>query len=42
MTSVVEDPRYLHQGGRPAVQIWGFYYGNEHNRMSADAGQPAD
>ncbi len=32
---VIEDSRYLHQGGRPAVQIWGFYYGNEHNRMNA-------
>jgi len=21
---VVDDPRYLHHGGRPAVQIWGF------------------
>ena len=32
---VIDDPRYLHQDGRPAVQIWGFYYGNEHNRMNA-------
>ena len=24
---VVEDPRYLHQGGQPVVQIWGFYFG---------------
>ena len=33
---VVEDPRYLHQGGQPAVQIWGFYFGNEHNPMNAE------
>ena len=32
----VEDPRYLHQGGHPAVQIWGFYFGNEHNPMNAE------
>jgi hypothetical protein len=33
---VVEDPRYLHEGGRPAVQIWGFYYQNDNNHMSAE------
>ena len=33
---VPEDPRYLHQGGRPAVQIWGFYFGNAHNLMNAE------
>ena len=33
---VVEDPRYLHQGGKPAVQIWGFYSGNAHNPMTAE------
>ncbi|MCX5672087.1 MAG: glycoside hydrolase family 71/99-like protein [Planctomycetota bacterium] len=33
---VTEDPRYLHQGGRPVVEIWGFYWNNEHNRMTAD------
>ncbi len=27
---IIDDPRYLHQGARPAVQIWGFYYRNEH------------
>jgi hypothetical protein len=33
---VVEDPRYLHEAGRPVVQIWGFYHGNDHNPMSAE------
>ncbi len=35
---VVEDPRYLRQGGRPVVQIWGFYFRNPHNRMNAVLG----
>jgi len=33
---IVYDPRYLHQSGRPVVQIWGFYFGNEHNPMTAE------
>jgi hypothetical protein len=33
---IVNEERYLHQGGRPVVQIWGFYYANEHNRMTAN------
>jgi hypothetical protein len=33
---VVEDPRYLHQGGQPVVQIWGFYFQDPHNPMSAE------
>lgn len=33
---VTEDPRYLHQEGKPVVQIWGFYYHNPHNRMTAE------
>ena len=33
---VVEDPRYLHQGGQPVVQIWGFYFRNPHNPMNAE------
>jgi hypothetical protein len=32
---VTEDPRYLHHLGQPAVQIWGFYFRNENNRMTA-------
>jgi hypothetical protein len=33
---VVDDPRYLHQGGRPVVQIWGFYSGNAHDPMTVE------
>jgi hypothetical protein len=33
---VVEDQRYLHQGGQPVVQIWGFYFGDAHNPMNAE------
>jgi hypothetical protein len=33
---IVAGPRYLHQGGRPVVQIWGFYWKDEGNLMSAD------
>jgi hypothetical protein len=33
---VVDDLRYLHQGGQPVVQIWGFYFGDPHNPMNAE------
>jgi len=33
---VTQDPRYLHEGSRPVVQIWGFYHNNPHNRMTAE------
>jgi hypothetical protein len=33
---IVEDPRYVHQGGQPVVQIWGFYFGDQHNPMNAE------
>lgn len=33
---VVDDPRYLHEAGRPVVQIWGFYYGDAHNAMNPE------
>lgn len=33
---VPQDLRYLHQGGRPVVQIWGFYYQNRSNLMTAE------
>jgi hypothetical protein len=33
---IAEDPRYLHQSGRPVVQIWGFYFENPHNLMNAE------
>ncbi len=35
-TKVIEDPRYLHEGGRPVVQIWGFYHENAHDPMTAE------
>jgi hypothetical protein len=33
---IVEGPRYLHQNGRPVVQIWGFYWNNDHNPMTPE------
>src|SRR5215471_15804518 len=33
---IVEDPRYLHHGGQPVVQIWGFYFGDRGNAMSPE------
>jgi len=33
---ITDDPRYLHNGGKPVVQIWGFYHNNEHNRMAPE------
>jgi hypothetical protein len=32
----IADPRYLRQDGRPLVQIWGFYWQDAHNRMTAE------
>jgi hypothetical protein len=32
---VTEDPRYLHQGQKPVVQIWGFFCDNKQNAMTA-------
>ena len=37
-SGVIADPRYVHEGGRPVVQVWGFYPGNEHNRITAATG----
>lgn len=34
-TGVTQDPRYLHEKGLPVVEIWGFYYGDPHNQMTA-------
>jgi hypothetical protein len=31
---VMADGRYVHQGGKPVVQIWGFYYKNSGNAMT--------
>ena len=33
---VVTGPRYLQEGGRPVVQIWGFYHQSTTNHMSAE------
>ena len=33
---VIADPRYLHQDGKPVVQIFGFYWHNPGNAMTAD------
>jgi hypothetical protein len=30
------DTRYLRENGKPVVQIWGFYWKDAHNRMTAD------
>jgi hypothetical protein len=35
-TKVTADPRYLHEGGKPVVQVWGFYHKNPHNQMTAE------
>jgi hypothetical protein len=35
---IIDDPRYLHQDGRPVVQIYGFYYQNASNQMTAELG----
>ena len=36
--TITANPRYLHEGGRPVVQVWGFYFNNAHNRMTAELG----
>lgn len=33
---VTANPRYLHEGGLPVVQIYGFYRQNQHNQMTAE------
>ncbi len=37
-SGVVSDGRYLHNGRVPVVQIWGYYYRNQSNRMTAELG----
>ena len=32
---VTQDERYLHERGLPVVQVWGFYYQDPHNAMTA-------
>ena len=34
--AITRGPRYLHEGGWPVVQVWGFYHGNDPNRMTAE------
>ncbi len=36
---ITRDPRYLHDNGKPVVQIWGFYYKNQSNLMTAELGE---
>ena len=36
---VTADPRYLHTQGLPVAQIWGFYWQNQHNHMSAEVAE---
>jgi hypothetical protein len=35
---ITAGPRYLHQGGLPVVQIFGFYWNNPGNAMTAELG----
>ena len=34
-SGVTADPRYLHEEGRPVVEVFGFYHGGADDRMSA-------
>jgi hypothetical protein len=33
---VIRGPRYLHEGKKPVVQVWGFYRNNAHNPMTPE------
>ncbi len=33
---LIGGPHYLHEGGLPVVQIWGFYRQNKHNAMTPE------
>lgn len=35
---MTKDPRYLHEAGRPVVQIYGFYFNNKSNFISPEVG----
>jgi hypothetical protein len=35
-SGVTSDPRYIHQGGRPVVQVWGYYHGKGNDMMSPE------
>ena len=33
---ITAGPRYLHEGGLPVVQVWGFYWHNKDNAMTPE------
>jgi hypothetical protein len=33
---IAKDPRYVHEGGKPAVEVWGFYFQNHGNAMTPE------
>ncbi|MGB8167977.1 MAG: glycoside hydrolase family 71/99-like protein [Chthoniobacteraceae bacterium] len=33
---LTKDPCYLHEGGKPVVEVWGFYFQNQANAMTAE------
>src|SRR5262249_31545400 len=33
---VTQDPRYLHEGGKPVVEVWGFYRGRKDSAMTPE------
>lgn len=33
---IPDRPGYLHEGGRPVVQVWGFFRGDSNNRMTPE------
>jgi hypothetical protein len=35
-SGVTGDPRYIHQGGKPVVQVWGYYHDQGNGRISAE------
>jgi len=35
---LTRENRYLHEAGKPVVQVWGFYPGDAHNRITAETG----
>ena len=37
-SGVTEDERYLHEKGLPVVEVWGFYWGDNHNAMTPAVG----
>jgi hypothetical protein len=35
---VTSDARYIHEGGKPVVEVWGFYFGNKANAITPAVG----